>query len=300
MAMYVRAKRVTDPLDDKVKARIRGDDRFITGYASSGSEHDALSGLVHAFLENEGPDSLTASANAAALSDGSEEPNSEDSDRSVDAATKVKDLLDPSVKGDPFRLRLVADVSETAENLAELRWSGSGYQRAVMVRLRERGYNAGICKARWASSGGLTAGSYEYIDVMVDAAKEPAAAAEARYIVDVGFAAEFEVARETEEYSRMVAALPLVMVARPEEVRQVVHIAAEAARRSLRRRGMHVPPWRKGRYMLAKWLGPYRRTVNPLPAAAGAAVAGVGEAKCRAVGFQTVLPVAVSPTARTQ
>ncbi|XP_010913111.1 uncharacterized protein [Elaeis guineensis] len=296
MAVYVRAKRVTDPLDDKVKARIRGDDRFVTGYASSGSEHDALSGLVHAFLESDGPNSHGASASAAAASDGSEESDSEDGDRSVEVATKVKDLLDPSGKEDPFRLRLMVDVSEAAEALAELRWSGSGYRRAVMVRLREGGYNAGICKARWESSRRLTAGSYEYIDVVVDAAKEVAA----RYIVDVGFAAEFEVARATEEYGSMVAALPRVMVARPEEVRHVVHIAAEAARRSLRRRGMHVPPWRKGKYMLAKWLGPYRRTVNPLPAAAGAAVAGVGEAKCRAVGFRAVHPVAVSPATRTQ
>ncbi|KAG1331549.1 hypothetical protein COCNU_02G015170 [Cocos nucifera] len=294
MAVYVRAKRVTDPLDDKVKARIRGDDRFVTGYASSGSEHDALSGLVHAFLESDGPNSPGASS-AAAASDGGEESDYEDGDRSVEAATNVKDLLDPSGKGDLFRLRLLADVSEAAEALAELRWSGSGYRRAVMVRLREGGYNAGICKARWESSGRLTAGSYEYIDVVVDAAKE----AEARYIVDVGFAAEFEVARETEEYGRMVAALPRVMVALPEEVRQVVHIAAAAARRSLRRRRMHVPPWRKGRYMQAKWLGPYRRTVNPLPAA-GSAVAGAGEAKCRAVGFRLVQPVAVSPATRTQ
>ncbi|XP_008778742.1 uncharacterized protein LOC103698490 [Phoenix dactylifera] len=296
MAVYIRAKRVTDPLDDKVKARIRGDDRFMTGYASSGSEHDALSGLVHAFLESGGPSSPTASAVAAASDDG-EESDSEDGDRSVEAATKVKELLDPSGKGELFRLRLLAGVSEAAEAMAELRWSRSAYRRAVMVRLREGGYNAGICKARWESSGGLTAGSYEYIDVVVDAAEEVAVA---RYIVDVGFAAEFEVARATEEYGRMVAALPRVMVARPEEVRQVVLIAAEAVRRSLRRRGMHVPPWRKGRYMLAKWLGPYRRTVNLIPAAAGAAVAGVGEAKCRAVGFRAVSPGAVSPATRTQ
>nr|CAD1820324.1 unnamed protein product [Ananas comosus var. bracteatus] len=84
-----------------------------------------------------------------------------------------------------------------------------------------------------------------------------------RYIIDVGFAAEFALARATEEYARVAAALPAVAVARPEEVRRAVKAVAKAARRSLQSRGLSVPPWRKRRFMAAKWLGPYRRTTNP-------------------------------------
>ncbi|XP_072950501.1 uncharacterized protein [Typha angustifolia] len=270
MAAQVRAKRATNPFDDDAKARLR------TCAASSGSEREAaLSGLVHAFLE---PDGV---APAAAESDGGEESDdsNEAGDTTVEAAEEVRKLLDPCSKGDQFRLRLYGDVVDAVEAMAELRPSRSGFRRAVMARLREKGYNAGVCKARWEGSKGWAEGNYEYIDVEVE---------EKRYIVDVGFASEFEVARSTEGYRKLAAAMPEVVVARPEEVRRAVRIAADEGRRSLRRQGLSVPPWRKRRFMIAKWLGPYRRTVNPMQASAGVAVAE-GEVKCRAVGFAPAL-----------
>ncbi|KAM0935817.1 hypothetical protein DsansV1_C27g0196851 [Dioscorea sansibarensis] len=157
-----------------------------------------------------------------------------------------------------------------------------------MGRLREWGYNAGVCTTRWESSGGLTAGSYEYVDVVVGE--------KLRYIVDLDFKAEFEIARATTEYEKVVRELPKVMVAAPEELRRVVRVVAEAARRSMKSKGLHVPPWRKGRYVVAKWTGPYRRTVN---AGGGAVVrAGVEIIKCRAVGFGP--GVVIPATARTR
>jgi len=67
-----------------------------------------------------------------------------------------------------------------------------------------------------------------------------------------------------------------------------VRVASDAARRSLRAHGLHVPPWRKTRYMLAKWLGPYKRSTTTSTAAGGAMpMAGAAglDVKCRAVGF---------------
>ncbi|WOL11967.1 hypothetical protein Cni_G20731 [Canna indica] len=152
-----------------------------------------------------------------------------------------------------------------------------GYRRSVMARLRAMGHDAAICKARWEKSGGVMAGGHEYIDVVVDA--------ERRYIVDLGFAAEFAVARATPEYEKVVAALPELMVASLDEVRQAVQMVGKAARRSLEARGLHVPPWRTGRYMMAKWLGPYRRIVNAVPSSAGVPVVGGGEGNCRGLRF---------------
>ncbi|XP_008799562.2 uncharacterized protein LOC103714174 [Phoenix dactylifera] len=292
MAVSIRAKRVTDPLDDEAKARLRGDDeakaRWMTGYAgsSSGSEHEAtpcLSGLVHAFLLESAAGAPSAAAPGGYASDvGGASDDDDAGDRAAAAKETVRDLLDPPVERDPFRARLVSDVLAAAEAFAGVRKNGSAFRRAVMATLRVAGYNAGICKARWESSGGVTAGTYEYIDVVA-----AAAAGEVRYIVDMEFAADFEVARATKDYRRVLAALPRVAVARTEAVRQVVRVVADAARRSLRSQGLHVPPWRKSRYMLAKWLGPYRRTVNTLPSSAGARMAGGGgaEVKCRTVGF---------------
>ncbi|MCI65204.1 hypothetical protein A2U01_0086462, partial [Trifolium medium] len=62
---------------------------------------------------------------------------------------------------------LQSHVSEAAVKFAFLKKQNvSFYNRNVMSFLREKGYNAAICKTRWwDSSGGLTAGNHEFIDV---------------------------------------------------------------------------------------------------------------------------------------
>jgi PDDEXK-like family of unknown function len=66
-------------------------------------------------------------------------------------------------------------------------------------------------------------------------------------------------------------------------MRRVLRILADEAKRSLKSRGLSVPPWRKRQFLMAKWLGPYRRTTNPVPASMG--MAAGEDVKCRAVGF---------------
>ncbi|KAG6493777.1 hypothetical protein ZIOFF_048780 [Zingiber officinale] len=282
MAIIVRAKRATAALGEDAKARL------VAGYAcsssSSGSEHEAaLSSLVHAFFDCDSHDDRDSdSSSPLDETDDPVEDGSDHRDRSyLRAAAEVADRVRGWTNGDdPFRLRLLCDVSVSAEELAALRPLGAAYRRAVMARLREMGYNAGVCKVRWESSRNLAAGSYEYLDVVTEEDQR-------RYIVELSFAEEFEVARaEKGDYKEVIAALPEVVVARPEEFRQVVRVVGKAARRSLKAQGLHVPPWRKERYMVAKWLGPYRRTTNDTPLnARGPPVLDVGEAKCRAVGF---------------
>ncbi|KAF0916478.1 hypothetical protein E2562_007562 [Oryza meyeriana var. granulata] len=291
MAVYIR-------LDDAVRARLRGDGG---GSASSGSEHEAsacLSGLVQAFLETEGAGAGEEGAGPASKG-GGERYDSDDGDgpgRAAAAAESVRELLDPPAEEDPFRIRLAAAVAAAMEAEATLRRYGSAFRRAVTRRLRAAGYDAGVCKSRWEASGGITAGTYEYVDVVAPAARGQ----KSRYIVDADFRAGLEVARATAEYAVVVAAVPAsVVVAREEAVGRAVRVAADAARRSLRSHGLHVPPWRKTRYMLAKWLGPYKRSTATSPSTAGAmpmpGAAGM-DIKCRAVGFFP--PPAAAPAAR--
>ncbi|XP_074569834.1 uncharacterized protein LOC141826479 [Curcuma longa] len=267
-AISARPKRARDPLP-----LWGGDNGRTTGggsCSSSGSDHEALHSLVHAFFDCDVSDSHP--------------PPDWDSDEKSDefrwdeAGQSVSEMILDD--GDRFRLRLLSDVRDAADALAALRPTGSGFRRAVMARLRELGYNAGVCKVSWEGSGGLVPGNYEYVDVVAEEEVE-----EVRYVVDLSFAAEFRVARASEKYEQLANRLPEVMVARPEMVRQVVRTVGDAARRSLRQQGMPVPPWRKGRYMMSKWLGPYRRTVNAVPGSAGASASGSGGAKCRTVGF---------------
>ncbi|KAI5069453.1 hypothetical protein GOP47_0015754 [Adiantum capillus-veneris] len=154
-----------------------------------------------------------------------------------------------------------------------------GLRRCVMRSLRDAGYNAAACKSRWMHGSGLPAGDYEYIDVLLEGSKQEDMAApvstrrlellplQPRLIVDIDFRTQFEIARPSREYSRMLEAVPKVFVGRAEHVKQVVRMMSHAAKRSFRAQGLMVPPWRKHKYMQAKWLSPiYRRTTNMEPA----------------------------------
>ncbi|KAJ8648813.1 hypothetical protein MRB53_001836 [Persea americana] len=290
MAVFMRTKRVTDPLDDRVKACLCGEDCRKTGYiSSSGSEHKAedstfLSDLVDGFLQDD-PGSLET------------EKSSDDSDgegSGLDPTDSLKDvLLNPTAADDSFREKLLSRVSKAVDEYSGsgLRSDRSALRRAVMASLRDSGYNAGICKTRWESSGRVVGGKYEFVDAVRKSGKGESQGL--RYLIEVDFAAEFEIARPTARYSRVVEVLPRIFVGPPEDLKRVVRIVSEEMKRSLRSRDLHLPPWRKSHYMQAKWLGPYRRTVGQVQAKVSASFEGeMIAARCRSVGFHAsfVLP----------
>lgn len=234
MAVYIR-------LDDAVRARLRGD---AGSSASSGSEHEAsacLSGLVQAFLETEG--AAAGENGAGPASKGGEGYDSDDGDgpeRAAAAAESVRELLDPPVEEDPFRVRLAAAVAAAMEAEPALRRYGAAFRRAVARRLRAAGYDAGVCKSRWEASGGITAGTYEYVDVVAPAARGQ----KSRYIVDADFRAGLEVARATAEYAVAQDPVHARQVARPlQEVdgHLAVGRRSNADARRRRRDGRQVP-----------------------------------------------------------
>lgn len=78
-----------------------------------------------------------------------------------------------------------------------------------------------------------------------------------RVLIDVDFRSEFEMARSTGTYKAIVQTLPFIFVGKPERLDRMVSIVSEAAKQSLKRKGMHLPPWRKAEYMRAKWLSQF-------------------------------------------
>lgn len=80
-----------------------------------------------------------------------------------------------------------------------------------------------------------------------------------RLLIDVDFRSEFEIARQTNAYKALLQSLPFVFVGKSDRISQIVSMVSEAARQSLKKKGMHFPPWRKADYMRAKWLSPYTR-----------------------------------------
>lgn len=83
-------------------------------------------------------------------------------------------------------------------------------------------------------------------------------------IIDVDFRSEFEIARSTSSYKMTLQSLPSVFVGKSDRLLQIISITSEAARQSLKKKGMHIAPWRKAEYVKSKWLGPHTRISPPI------------------------------------
>ncbi|KAK8921914.1 hypothetical protein KSP39_PZI019952 [Platanthera zijinensis] len=128
---------------------------------------------------------------------------------------------------------------------------GELLRRNLVRRLKELGFDAEICISEWDHTAGIPAGSHEYIDVVVG---------KSRYIVEMNLLEEFEIARPTAEYIELLDFLPKVFVGRPSTLCVLIRAMCLASQESIRSAGMHVPPWRRTKYMHEKWLGAnYRR-----------------------------------------
>uniref|UniRef100_A0A0D9ZEE4 DUF506 domain-containing protein n=1 Tax=Oryza glumipatula TaxID=40148 RepID=A0A0D9ZEE4_9ORYZ len=155
---------------------------------------------------------------------------------------------------------LLADASRIAERCGKGYKGKAECRRAVADGLRALGYDAAVCRSRWEKASSYPAGEHEYIDAVVGE--------EVRLIVEVDFRSEFEVARSTKAYRAALQALPPLFVGTPDRLGQIVAVVAEAARQSLKKKGLHFPPWRKPEYMRAKWLSPHVRSGDKAAAAA--------------------------------
>lgn len=89
-----------------------------------------------------------------------------------------------------------------------------------------------------------------------------------RVVVELSFRAEFEVARASAGYRALVTVLPEVFVGRTDRLRGVVKVMCAAAKQCMKENNMHMGPWRKHKYMQAKWLGTPERTAAVAAAAA--------------------------------
>ncbi|XP_021764326.1 uncharacterized protein LOC110728958 [Chenopodium quinoa] len=123
-------------------------------------------------------------------------------------------------------------------------------RKIVIEGLMALGYDAAICKSKWEKSPSFPAGEYEYVDVIVGGE---------RLIIDIDFRSEFEVARSTKTYKSILQTLPHIFVGKSDRLSKIICILSEAAKQSLKKKGMHIPPWRKADYVQAKWLSPPTR-----------------------------------------
>ncbi|RLM69075.1 putative plant-specific domain TIGR01615 family protein-like [Panicum miliaceum] len=226
------------------------------GGSGGGHSYTSLSSLLRSFLEQGCSSSrTTTNANLGKSDEGAASPDGASCDEGVrpdavamedkaiinNSAGRITTLLDQAMAVDSFLVRLASDVAKAAAGMASLRSSRSEFQRAVVFRLREEGYDAAICQTSWRATQDVSVGNYEYIDVVGMVHGKATTTTGVRYIVDRGFMTEFAVARPTAAYALVLEALPRVLVARPNVVRQVVKVAGKEARRSLKDQGLTVP-----------------------------------------------------------
>lgn len=268
-----RAKQVTDPWPANVRARLVGSGMDVekVNYSSSGSEHEpssnCLAAMVHEFMEEEESGKCgRARCNCESGSCIGDAPSSlEDFDSKSSLGGELSEVLQglaPCVNEQ--ETVLLAEVIKAMDAVTNGKYATEECasivcrRRSVMKHLRSSGYNAALCKSRWDHAGSFPGGDYEYIDVVCASVD----GSQARLIIDIDFQSQFEIARPTSQYKHVYQGLPAVYVGPTDRLLQIVNIMSEAVKRSLKKKGMLLPPWRKPEYVKAKWFSSYKRTTN--------------------------------------
>lgn len=123
--------------------------------------------------------------------------------------------------------------------------------KEVSRRLQIAGFNSAICNSKWKHSHDIPSGEHTFIDV-IDSSNPKKG--EVRVIIELNFRAEFEMARACEEYNRLVKILPEVFIGKIARLLSLIKILCGAAKKCMKDKKMHIGPWRKQKYMQAKWL----------------------------------------------
>ena len=98
----------------------------------------------------------------------------------------------------------------------------------------------------------LDAGEHSYLEVIDNSCSRKG---EVRIVIELNLRGEFEMARAGKEYNQLIIQLPEVYVGRAERLQALVKILCNAAKKCMKDKKMHLGPWRKHKYMQAKWLG---------------------------------------------
>uniref|UniRef100_A0A2P2KJW9 Uncharacterized protein LOC105649915 n=1 Tax=Rhizophora mucronata TaxID=61149 RepID=A0A2P2KJW9_RHIMU len=146
---------------------------------------------------------------------------------------------------------LLADTARIVDKNKTCKRKDEFCRKVVTDGLLALGYDASVCKSRWDKSPSYLAGEYEYVDVIV---------AGERLLIDIDFRSEFEIARSTKTYKSLLQILPYIFVGKADRLQKIISFVSDAAKQSLKKKGMHIPPWRKAGYVKAKWFSPYTRT----------------------------------------
>ncbi|GAB4859570.1 hypothetical protein Ancab_011038 [Ancistrocladus abbreviatus] len=124
-------------------------------------------------------------------------------------------------------------------------------RRDISQHLCNAGFNCFVRKSKWKSSSHIPSGEHTYLEVVE---KSSSKNGQVRVIIELNFRADFEMAKASEEYNLLINRLPQVFVGKPETLQKLIKILCGAAKKCMKDKKMHLAPWRKHKYMKAKWL----------------------------------------------
>lgn len=212
-----------------------------------------LAKMVQNFIEENNEKQAKCGRNRCNCFNGNNDGSSDDesdlfggSIDGCDASDHLKSLIPCTTVGER---NLLADAAKIVDKNKSVKRKDD-MKKIVNEGLLSLNYNSSICKSKWDKSPSFPAGEYEYIDVIIG---------EERLIIDVDFRSEFDIARQTSGYKVLLQSLPFIFVGKSDRLSQIVFLISEAAKQSLKKKGMPFPPWRKAEYMRSKWLSSYTR-----------------------------------------
>ncbi|CAI5520440.1 unnamed protein product [Closterium sp. Naga37s-1] len=195
----------------------------------------------------------------------------------ADSLAAMDDSVERALYADVIAAMTDARAKLSCDDIPSQELRGSSLNAAVAGRLRAMGYDAAVCATQWDTSPTIPEASppptftrtappsivtraSPFLTSASSASVNGASAAPAsaavpqRFIIDVDFRAQFQIARPTREYAAALESTPLIFVGRSERLARLVEVVSGAMRGALRAQGMHVPPWRKWEYLHAKWM----------------------------------------------
>ncbi|KAM0028383.1 hypothetical protein Hdeb2414_s0019g00551001 [Helianthus debilis subsp. tardiflorus] len=177
--------------------------------------------------------------------------NSHNHSSSTDACDPLKSLVLCETVSER---NLLADVAKIVDKHKICKRKDEISRKIVIDGLLGFGYTVSICESRWEKTSTYPAGEYEYIDAVIEGD---------RVIIDIDFRSEFEIARSTKSYKAVLQMLPQIFVGKADRLQKIINIVSDAAKQSMRKKGMPLPPWRRADYVKAKWLTPVDNNNNP-------------------------------------
>jgi uncharacterized protein (TIGR01615 family) len=152
-------------------------------------------------------------------------------------------------------LRTVAEaVGEAVRLVLESEEMQEAVLEEVVVALRRREVDAFVCETEWSRTSGSPAGRHKFIDI-------PHEESSKRVIVDPEFRSHFNIVNSSPSFASLMQQVPEVFIGTEGVLLLIVELLVEAMRMSLRARDLPVAPWRRKRYLEAKWMAVATRWV---------------------------------------